>query len=79
MKGLVTVPSALVFYVLSLSSFLPEILQPRNSGVLTHKSQTKLLWGPSWGQGAVVNTDNSEGRKEDWHLHTQAGSRERGF
>lgn len=64
MKELTTVPSALVFYIPSLSCFLPEILQPRDSGVLTHKSQTKLPWGPSEGPDAVVKTDTSEGRKE---------------
>lgn len=37
----------LEFYVLSLSFFQPEFLQPRDSGMLTHKSQTKLLWALS--------------------------------
>lgn len=75
MKELTTVPPALVFYILSLSCFLPGILQPRDSGVLGHKSHTKLPGGPSEGPDAVVKTDNSEGAGR---LNTQAASMEEG-
>lgn len=45
-----------VFYILALSFFQPDCLQPGDSGALTHESQTELLWGPREGQDAVGET-----------------------